>query len=102
MGEDGDATLADLVPGNTEQPDAAVSLRALGGHIETLMGALTPREQQVLRMRFGMGGAREHTLEEVGRALSLTRERIRQIERAALDKLRARESRVELRSYLEP
>ena len=101
MGEDGDATLGDLVPGNTEQPDAAVSLRALGGHIEVLMGALTPREQQVLRMRFGMGGAREHTLEEVGRALSLTRERIRQIERAALDKLRARESRVELRSYLE-
>jgi RNA polymerase primary sigma factor len=76
-------------------------LRALGGHIETLMGALSPREQQVLRMRFGMGGVREHTLEEVGRALSLTRERIRQIERAALDKLRARESRVELRSYLE-
>ena len=101
MGEDGDATLGDLVAGNTELPDTAVSLRALGGHIETLMGALTPREQQVLRMRFGMGGAREHTLEEVGRALSLTRERIRQIERAALDKLRARESRVELRSYLE-
>jgi RNA polymerase primary sigma factor len=101
MGEDGDATLGDLVPGTTELPDAAASLRALGGHIETLMGALSPREQQVLRMRFGMGGAREHTLEEVGRALSLTRERIRQIERAALDKLRARESRVELRSYLE-
>lgn len=101
MGEDGDATLADLVPGNAEPPDAAASLRALGGHIEALMGALSPREQQVLRMRFGMGGVREHTLEEVGRALSLTRERIRQIERAALDKLRARESRVELRSYLE-
>jgi RNA polymerase primary sigma factor len=101
MGEDGDATLGDLVPGNTELPDAEVALRALGGHIETLMGALSTREQQVLRMRFGMGGAREHTLEEVGRALSLTRERIRQIERAALDKLRARESRVELRSYLE-
>jgi RNA polymerase primary sigma factor len=101
MGEDGDATLGDLVAGTTALPDAEVSLRALGGHIETLMSALTPREQQVLRMRFGMGGVREHTLEEVGRALSLTRERIRQIERAALDKLRARESRVELRSYLE-
>jgi RNA polymerase primary sigma factor len=101
MGEDGDATLGDIVPGDAALPDAVASLRALGGHIETLMGALTPREQQVLRMRFGMGGAREHTLEEVGRALSLTRERIRQIERAALDKLRARESRVELSSYLE-
>ena len=101
MGEDGDATLGDIVPGDAALPDAVASLRALGGHIETLMGALTPREQQVLRMRFGMEGAREHTLEEVGRALSLTRERIRQIERAALDKLRARESRVELSSYLE-
>jgi RNA polymerase primary sigma factor len=101
IGDDGDATLGDLVPGTAEQPDAAASLHALGGHIETLMGALTPREQQVLRMRFGMSGSREHTLEEVGRALSLTRERIRQIERAALEKLRARESRVELRSYLE-
>lgn len=101
MGEDGDATLGDLVAGNVQLPDAEVSHRALGGHIETLMGALSPREQQVLRMRFGMGGVREHTLEEVGRALSLTRERIRQIERAALEKLRARESRVELRSYLE-
>lgn len=101
MGDDGDATLGDLVAANTELPDATVSLHALGGHIETLMGALSPREQQVLRMRFGMGGVREHTLEEVGRALSLTRERIRQIERAALDKLRAREGRVELRSYLE-
>ena len=100
VGEDGDATLADLVAGTAELPDATASLRALGGHIELLMGALSPREQLVLRMRFGMGGAREHTLEEVGRALSLTRERIRQIERAALDKLRARESRVELRSYL--
>jgi len=101
VGEDGDATLGDIVAGEDDQPDAAVSLRALGGHLGTLMDALAPREQQVLRMRFGMGGAREHTLEEVGRALSLTRERIRQIERAALDKLRARESRVELRSYLD-
>jgi RNA polymerase primary sigma factor len=101
LGDDGDATLADVVAGNLQLPDAEVSLRALGGHIQALMSALSSREQQVLQMRFGMGGVREHTLEEVGRALSLTRERIRQIERAALEKLRARESRVELRSYLE-
>ncbi|MBX3187956.1 MAG: sigma-70 family RNA polymerase sigma factor [Labilithrix sp.] len=101
VGEDGDATVGDLVAGTATLPDAAVALRALAGDIETLMAALSPREQRVLRMRFGMGGTREHTLEEVGRALSLTRERIRQIERAALEKLRARESRVELRSYLD-
>jgi RNA polymerase primary sigma factor len=52
-------------------------------------------------MRFGIGHTREHTLEEVGKELQLTRERIRQIERAALDKLRARSERVELKSYLE-
>lgn len=101
IGEDGDATLGDLIPGTGPVPEAAVVMRALGGHIETLIDALTPREQQVLRMRFGMGGSREHTLEEVGKAMQLTRERIRQIEKAALDKLRVRGSGVELRSYLE-
>jgi len=101
VGEDGDATLGDLVASTTPPPESAVAQRALGGHIESLMGALSPREQQVLRMRFGMGGAREHTLEEVGRALSLTRERIRQIEKVALDKLRTKSDRVELKSYLE-
>jgi RNA polymerase primary sigma factor len=101
MGDDGDATLSDLVAADLVLPDAEASLRALGAHLESLLTALSPREQQVLRMRFGLGGTREYTLEEVGRVLDLTRERIRQIERAALDKLRAREGRVELRSYLE-
>jgi RNA polymerase primary sigma factor len=101
MGDDGDATLSDLVAADLVLPDAEASLRALGAHLESLLTALSPREQQVLRMRFGLGGTREYTLEEVGRVLDLTRERIRQIERAALDKLRAREGRVELRSYLD-
>lgn len=101
IGEDGDSTLGDLIPGTAPVPEAAVVLRSLGGHIESLIEALSPREQQVLKMRFGMGGAREHTLEEVGKALQLTRERIRQIEKAALEKLRVRGNGVELRSYLE-
>lgn len=101
IGEDGDATLGDLVPGTSPIPEAAVVMRSLGGHIESLVEALSPREQQVLKMRFGIGGVREHTLEEVGRALGLTRERIRQIEKAALEKLRVRSERVELKSYLE-
>lgn len=75
---------------------------SLRSQIADMLDALTPREQQVLRMRFGIGtDAREHTLEEVGRALALTRERIRQIERGALEKLRSRSERVQLHSYLE-
>jgi len=101
VGEDGDATLADLVPGHAPSPDAAIVRRGLGVHLEKLMGSLSPREQQILRLRFGLGETREHTLEEVGRALCLTRERIRQIERGALEKLRSWSARVELHSYLE-
>jgi RNA polymerase primary sigma factor len=66
-----------------------------------LLDALTPREQQVLRMRFGIGHTREHTLEEVGKLLHLTRERIRPIEQSALAKLRTLASAKELGSYLE-
>jgi RNA polymerase primary sigma factor len=101
VGDDGEARLADFVPSAGPVPEEEVALRSLGGHLAGLLDALSPREQQVLRMRFGIGHTREHTLEEVGKELSLTRERIRQIERAALDKLRARSERVELKSYLE-
>ncbi len=100
VGEDGDARIVDLVPSSAELPDQAAALHALQGQLEGLMDALSTREQQVLRMRFGIGFPREHTLEEVGKELALTRERIRQIERAALEKLRAKSDRVELRSYL--
>lgn len=101
MGEDGDGSLGDIVPSQVTPPDHQVAMRALASQLGGMLDSLTPREQQVVRMRFGIGETREHTLEEVGRALSLTRERIRQIERAALDKLRARSERVQLRSYLE-
>jgi RNA polymerase primary sigma factor len=101
VGDDGEARLGDFVAAGGPVPEEEVALRNLGGHLAGLLDALSPREQQVLRMRFGIGHTREHTLEEVGKELSLTRERIRQIERAALDKLRARSERVELKSYLE-
>lgn len=101
VGDEGDARFGDLLAGGEPPPDEQVARHALGGELEAMLVALTPREQQILRMRFGIGGAREHTLEEVGRALSLTRERVRQIERAALDKLKARSDRADLGSYLE-
>ncbi len=101
VGEDGDAALVDLIAGREAAPDETASLHALGGHLGSLMEDLTARERQVLRLRFGMGEEREHTLEEVGRELHLTRERIRQIERGALAKLRARSDRFDLSSYLD-
>jgi RNA polymerase sigma factor (sigma-70 family) len=53
-----------------------------------ILKTLTPKEEQVIRMRFGIGAERDHTLEEVGRHLSITRERVRQIEAKALRKLK--------------
>ena len=62
---------------------------------------LTPREQRILRMRFGIGGARDHTLEEVGQVFGVTRERIRQIEAKALEKLRDPRSSHKLLTFAE-
>ena len=103
MGDDGEASLGDFVAGDLPGPDDTVAQHALGGQLTELISTLNPREQEVLRLRFGVGEGdsyKEHTLEEVGRVLSLTRERIRQIERAALDKLRQKSERADLASYL--
>lgn len=101
VGEDGDARLVDLVPSHHPGPDQTAALHALGGHMTELLAHLDDRERQILRLRFGLDHAREHTLEEVGKLLHLTRERIRQIEQAALAKLRTMAAAKELGSYLE-
>jgi RNA polymerase primary sigma factor len=101
VGEDGDARLVDLVPSNGPAPDQTTALRALGSQMGELLARLDERERQILRLRFGIDHAREHTLEEVGKLLHLTRERIRQIEQAALAKLRTMAAAKELGSYLE-
>jgi RNA polymerase primary sigma factor len=89
LGDDGNARLGDAIEDTRTEPpfEGAVSSRR-ASDAEKLLAMLTPREQQVLRLRFGLGGGRDYTLEEVGRRLSLTRERIRQIEQKALRKLR--------------
>lgn len=101
VGEDGDARLVDLVPSSAPQPDHTAALHALGDHVSELLTRLDDRERRILRLRFGLDHAREHTLEEVGKLMHLTRERIRQIEQSALAKLRTMASAKELGSYLE-
>lgn len=101
VGEDGSATLGDFVAGSTIAADEAVSAAELRVRLARALALLSPREKTILELRFGIGAAtREHTLEEVGRSLSLTRERVRQIERAALDKLRASAHGPDLASHI--
>ena len=89
IGEDGDATLGDLVetPDGAD-PHGAAEASALQDVVADALARLTPREERILRMRFGIGVTDEHTLEEVGKTFGVTRERIRQIEAKALQKLR--------------
>ena len=68
---------------------------------QRVLATLTPREEKVLRMRFGIGEKSDHTLEEVGRNFSVTRERIRQIEAKALRKLRHPSRAKRLRSFID-
>jgi RNA polymerase primary sigma factor len=89
IGEEEDSHLGDFIEDtNSVSPIEAVIMRTLKDHTENVLKSLTPREEQVLKLRFGIGDGTEHTLEEVGRTFNVTRERIRQIESKALRKLR--------------
>jgi RNA polymerase sigma factor (sigma-70 family) len=89
IGADGDTELADVVADLTAAtPFDIVADAMLGGEIDKLLAPLDEREREILRLRYGLDRGDPRTLEEVGRALHLTRERIRQIERTALSKLR--------------
>jgi RNA polymerase primary sigma factor len=102
IGEDGDASLGDLVEDrNAVLPFEAAAKTVLRERAAALLSGLTPREERILRMRFGIGTDRDHTLEEVGQQFNVTRERIRQIEAKALSKLRASLGGAALREMLE-
>lgn len=102
VGEDGDASLGDLIRApDAINPHAVAEANALEAEVAEALAGLTPREQRILRMRFGIGGMREHTLVEVGKAFGVTRERIRQIEAKALAKLRHPSRARKLRSFAE-
>ena len=89
IGEEEDSHLGDFIEDKTAvSPSDAVINQALSEQTERVLATLTPREERVLRMRFGIGELSDHTLEEVGRDFEVTRERIRQIEAQALRKLR--------------
>ncbi len=89
VGEDGDSRLGDFIKdcGVVSPMEAALGVN-LKEKTALVLKTLTPREEQVLKMRFGLEGDKECTLEEVGQRFSVTRERIRQIEAKALKKLR--------------
>lgn len=102
VGVDGDASLADFIEDESSvSPTEAAIAIDLVNHVEQALAGLTPREEKILRLRFGVGESEEHTLEEVGQAFQLTRERIRQIEVKALKKLRHPSRARGLRTFLD-
>ena len=102
IGEEGDRRLSEILPSDEYQsPSARVFRHAIHQELGRAVKSLTPREQEVLTLRFGLNGTEPHTLEAVGKALHITRERARQLELQALDKLRANHAGKQLRETLE-
>lgn len=95
-----DSTLKDFIEDEvTITPQQAAGREILQEHVKEILGDLTPREQKILEMRFGLIDGVSHTLEEVGREFDVTRERIRQIEAKALEKIREHGKVKKLRDY---
>ena len=89
VGEDGESSLGDMVEDHSGQtPEEAMDILARQEEVRELLDTLTERERQVVRMRYGLGEEKPQTLEEIGSALGVTRERVRQIEARAMEKLR--------------
>jgi RNA polymerase primary sigma factor len=102
IGEEEDSHLGDFIEDrNIVSPAEAVINLNLKEQTEAVLKTLTPREEKVIKMRFGVGDGSEHTLEEVGQSFAVTRERIRQIEAKALRKLRHPSRSRKLKAFLE-
>ena len=98
---DEDSRLGDFIPDEeAEAPAEAASQHLLREQLSRVLSTLSPREELVLKLRFGLGGDRPHTLEEVGEEFNITRERIRQIEAKALRKMRHPSRSRPLKDYL--
>ena len=102
IGEEGDSNLGDLIEDKSViQPIDAMIQSNLRQTTTRVLASLTPREERIVRMRFGLGMNADHTLEQVGQQFSVTRERIRQIEAKALRKLKHPSRSRVLRSFLD-
>ena len=98
--DDEDSKLEDFIEDTkTISPDKAAARELLRDYVQVAMSDLTPREQKILEMRFGLVDGVSHTLEEVGREFDVTRERIRQIEAKALEKIQQKDIISKLRDY---
>ena len=101
VGRDGESTLGDLIEDRwVGSPVYAVNESNVRDETAGILKTLSPREEKVIRLRFGIGCEREHTLEEIGQEYDVTRERIRQIEAKALRQLRAPETARRLRALI--
>jgi len=98
VGDNQDTELGDLLEDTGPSPEEFATQTSLRGDLDRLMADLTPQQQEVLRLRFGLSDGQTMTLAKIGDLLSISRERVRQIEREALTKLRKRQS--DIREYL--
>ncbi len=99
--EEEDSKLGDFIEDeDSDTPEESATQQLLKEHVNVMLDILTPREQKILKMRFGLEDGRTHTLEEVGQEFGVTRERIRQIEAKALAKLRKNRESRDLKDYL--
>ena len=100
-GDDEDSVLGDFVEDEERiSPEDSAANQILKEQLAEIITSLSDREQKIIKLRFGIGGGRPHTLEEVGAEFSVTRERIRQIEAKALSKLRKHKDTKKLHEYL--
>lgn len=100
-GDDEDSVLGDFVEDeDMASPEDSAANQILKEQLAEIIATLSEREQKIIRLRFGIGGGRPHTLEEVGNEFAVTRERIRQIEAKALSKLRKNKDTKKLHEYL--
>ena len=100
--EEEDSKLGDFIEDeDSDTPEESATTQLLKEHVNVMLDILSPREQKILKMRFGLEDGRNHTLEEVGQEFGVTRERIRQIEAKALAKLRKNRDSRSLRDYIE-